>query len=111
VGGKVEHSAVVVTTVLGAIGAAATVCFGLWLALRRAWKALPLAALAGALVLMTWYGVAFLVLQPDDGITDNAAGAGSVMISVPAFVVVAVLLVIGASPIALGRGIRRMRGV
>jgi len=55
----------------------------------------PAAAALGTVCLAGCYVAAFMVAQPNDPSSDNAAGAGLVIFGVPAFVVLLALIAVG----------------
>jgi hypothetical protein len=71
---------------------------GAWLGRLRQWVILLCAAAAGTAVGLGWYVVAFAILQPDDPLADNEAGAGLALLCVPTFLCMVVILGVGAGP-------------
>lgn len=91
------------TIVLAAIAVLATLGWGAVLGKLKAWRTLAKSAPVGAAVLCFWYVVA--MISSNDPTADDAAGAGLVLLGVPALIVVVLLLGIGGG---LAAGVRRI---
>lgn len=89
-----------------AAAVAATVLKGAVLGVHRLWWGIPAAAVTGVGLLAGAYIAAFVILQPNNPGSDNAAGAGVVILGVPTFVV---LLALIAAGYGTSRGIARIR--
>jgi len=81
--------------VAGAAAVVVTVLEGVLIGFRRLWWGVPAAAALGTVCLAGCYVIAFMVAQPNDPSSDNAAGAGLVIFGVPAFVVLLALIAVG----------------
>ena len=81
--------------VASAAAVVVTVLEGVLIGFRRLWWGVPAAAALGTVCLAGCYVAAFMVAQPNDPSSDNAAGAGLVIFGVPAFVVLLALIAVG----------------
>ena len=86
----------------------ASVGWGFALGRRGRRRQLGLSVPAGSAALLIGYVISmFISADPNDPRTDNAAGAGLVILAVPVLLVVAMLVGIGALPAAAGMLRRR----
>ncbi len=81
--------------VAAAAAVVVTVLEGVLIGYRRLWWGVPAAAALGTVCLAGCYVAAFMVEQPNDPSSDNAAGVGLVIFGVPAFVVLLALIAVG----------------
>lgn len=93
---------------LSAVAAALALVEGGVLAHGRLLWGVPIAAAAGTVVLAACYITAFVQLRPNDSASDDAAGAGLVILGIPAFAVLAI--VVGLGFVAARCGARVHRG-
>ena len=90
----------------GGIGALSTVVVGYLLGVRRLWRHLLVSLGAGTIAMLCWYVVAMVAFAPsNDTSSDNAAGAGVVILGIPTLLLIGIFLALGA-----GAGRLRMRG-
>jgi hypothetical protein len=106
---RLAQSAIRVVIVLAIVGVLATVTFGALVALHHAWTVIPIASIFGTMVLVFWYVIAFVALEPSNPQADNQAGAGVAILGIPTFAAIAMLLVVGAAPVCISRLIRWQR--
>ena len=79
-----------------AIGLAFTVVVGFVLGRRRMWQHIGIATGLGTGALLFWYIVAMVAFTPtSDTNSDNAAGAGLVLLFIPTLVAVSAVLYLG----------------
>jgi len=103
----IDHGQAVILIGLAGLSAIATVVTGWALGYRKRWPQLALFTLAGAVVLLGWYGVAMIATTPASDTTgDNASGAGLAILAVPTLALTGLLLGLGAAPAA---AVRRLR--
>lgn len=79
-----------------AIGLVFTVVVGFVLGRRRMWQHIGIATGLGTGALLFWYIVAMIVFTPaSDASSDNAAGAGLVLLFIPTLVAISAVLYLG----------------
>jgi hypothetical protein len=103
----IDHGQAVILIDLAGFSAAATVATGWLLGYRKRWPQVAVFTVAGAVVLLGWYGVAMSAPTPmSDTTGDNAAGAGLAILAMPTLAATGLLLGLGAAAAA---AVRRLR--
>lgn len=106
--GDIDRLSRVVGLVGGGAVAGITAIWGAVLGATARWLVLLASALTATAILLTGYvALMFASAAPDDTTTENAAGVGLVIFALPTALVVGTNLLLGASPAAAVRYVRR----
>lgn len=93
-----------VGTLFGAVSVASMFGFGIRLGRLAGWRELGLACVVGTGALLAWYIAATLTAPDPTGQNDHAAGAGTVILAIPTFVILVLIVGLGG---VVGRATRR----